>query len=179
VAAPASIGTALARRGCPVRLVTEAAHGPTREPAALGQEELLDRLATVGPSSVPGLTAAVARVRNGGATDGPLVCLLGAVGADDVGELARARPAGASGIAVLTDLAGWGVAARDRRLPGGTGRRLPNAQELTRQRVEAARVLQAAGWQVATARAHSSIELVWQELGRSPSGSPAADEMPA
>jgi uncharacterized protein (DUF58 family) len=161
VEAAASIGTALARRGAVLRVVTDSGDlGPATGRAGLGPEELLDRLAGVTASREPGLATAVEQACRV-AGDGPLICLLGAVGADDVVELVRARSGPVTDVAVLVDTGSWAEAGATR------GRRAVSAAsraELARQRDEAADLLRAAGWQVALAPAGVSVADVWREL---------------
>jgi hypothetical protein len=94
------------------------------------------------------------------AGDGPVVCLLGAVGADDVVDLVRARSGPGTDLAVLTDIASWADAApvRNRRASAAS------RAELVRQQNEAAALLRSAGWSVALAGADRSVEQVWAEL---------------
>jgi uncharacterized protein (DUF58 family) len=161
VEAAASIGTALARRGAVLRVVTDSGElAPPIGRVALGPEELLDQLAGVTASREPGLAAAVDQACRV-AGDGPLICLLGAVGADDVVELVRARSGPVTDLAVLVDTGSWAEAGatRGRRAVSATSR-----AELTRQRDEAADLLRAAGWQVAVASAGASVADVWRDL---------------
>ena len=161
VEAAASIGTLLARRGAVVRVVTEAGElRPAVGRGGLGPEELLDQLAGVRPTRISGLgTGADLVCRAAG--EGPVVCLLGAVGADDVADLVRGRSGPSPDLAVLVDLGSWADVAlpRGRRSLSGTAR-----SELARQREDAASLLRAAGWRVAVARADQSVEQVWAEL---------------
>jgi uncharacterized protein (DUF58 family) len=170
VEAAASIGVALAGRGAELRVVTAAGELP---PAAgrggLGADELLDRLAAVGPTRAAGLSGAVAlacRV----AGNGPLVCLLGAVGPDDVADLVHARPGPVADMAVLLDISGWADAApaRGRRTGPGAAR-----DALIAQREQAAAMLSGAGWRVTTAAAGQDVAEVWAALGGVPLGAPA------
>jgi len=170
VEAAASIGTALARRGSVLRVVTDAGElAPATGRVGLGPQELLDLLAGVTPSHEPGLIGAVEQACRV-AGDGPLICLLGAVGADDVVELVRARSGPVTDLAVLVDTGSWAEsgATRGRRAVGATSR-----AELAAQRDEAADLLRAAGWQVAVAPAGVSVADVWRELS-SPTASPVA-----
>jgi uncharacterized protein (DUF58 family) len=161
VEAAASIGTALARRGATIRVVTDAgALNPTGN-GGPAPDELLEELAGLRPSRLPGLEVGIeAACRAAG--EGPVVCLLGAVGADDVVELVRARSGPARDMAVLIDVASWAEAASGRR----RGISAASRAELARQQEEAAGLLRAAGWAVAMARADSTVEDVWTELGR-------------
>jgi uncharacterized protein (DUF58 family) len=161
VEAAASIGTALLRRGSVVRVVTDQGDLTAADRIGVGPEELLDRLALLSPTRTTGLGTAVERVARI-AGDGPVVCLLGAVGADDVADLVRVRSGPSTDAAVLTDVASWADAGAVRSRRGiGTASR----DELTRQRDEAARLLRAAGWRVAVAGAGTRVEDVWLSLG--------------
>jgi uncharacterized protein (DUF58 family) len=169
VEAAASMGTVLGRRGAALRVVTDAGEltaGGAR--AALGSEDLLDALAGVRPSKVSGLSTGV-ELLGRAAGDGPVLCLLGAVGTDDVAELVRARSGPGTDLAVLVDIGSWADAGllRGRRAPSATAR-----AELVRQRDEATRLLRAAGWQVVVARADRSVEEVWRELTGAPAVTP-------
>ena len=161
IEAAASIGAALGRRGATLRVVTEAgalAAAGTR--GGLDPEQLLDALAGVRPSKVSVLNTGVELLREA-AGDGPVVCLLGAVGADDVADLVRSRSGPSTDFAVLVDIGSWADAGllRGRRTPSAAAR-----AELDRQRDDAAALLRAAGWHVAVARADSPLEQVWAEL---------------
>jgi uncharacterized protein (DUF58 family) len=168
VEAAASIGTAMARRGAVLRTVTDtgellATSGPGRP----GSEDLLDLLAGVRASRAAGLATGVEQLCRA-AGDGPVICLLGAVGPDDVGRLVRARSGPTTDLVILADLASWVHAG------GRTGRRSLSAASisaLTRAREDAATLLRSAGWRVAVARADRSVAQVWAELG-APAPSP-------
>ncbi|MCF6737609.1 DUF58 domain-containing protein [Blastococcus sp. KM273129] len=165
VEAAASIGVDLARRGARLRVVASGDDpGPASGGAALGAEELLDRLAVLGVSRARDLSDVVP-VACRAAGDGPLVCLLGAVGPDDVAELARLRQGPVPGLAVLLDVASWGEPGRGRR--GATGTAL---DALAAQRDQAAAVLAGAGWRVTTAAAGQDVGEVWAALTGAPAG---------
>ncbi|MGY2077889.1 MULTISPECIES: DUF58 domain-containing protein [unclassified Blastococcus] len=168
VEAAASIGVALARRGARLRVVTSTGElTPDPGAAALGAEELLDRLAVVGASRVGDLSdAASAACRAAG--DGPLICLLGAVGPDDVADLVRLRQGPVPGLAVLLDVATWGEPGRGRR--SATGAAL---DALSTQRDQAVAALAAAGWRVTTASAGQDVGEAWAALTGTPVGAPA------
>ncbi|WP_448613140.1 DUF58 domain-containing protein [Modestobacter sp. URMC 112] len=164
VEAAASIGTHLLQRGAGLRVVTDTGDlGGSGSRGGLDAGELLDRLAELTPSRVAGLDLAVEALRRA-AVDGPVVCLLGLVGPDDVAALVRARSGPGTDVAVLADPDGWldGGAGRGRR-PVSAGMR---AELVTRQ-ADAARLLQAAGWQVTTVRPGQPVEQVWAQLGSS------------
>ncbi|RFU22582.1 DUF58 domain-containing protein [Geodermatophilus marinus] len=172
VEAAAGIGTALLRRGATLRVVTDAGELP-RTPGhpGLGEEELLDRLAGLGPSRLPGLGPG-AELLGRAAGDGPVVALLGAVGPDEAAELARVRSGPGTDAAVLTDLGSWAaVSGRGRRGGGGAA-----GDELSRQVTAAADLLRAAGWRVAVAGARVPLAAVWAQLG--PAAAPVPQGVP-
>jgi uncharacterized protein (DUF58 family) len=173
VEAAASIGTAMARRGAVLRTVTDVGElVPTSGRGRLSADDLLDRLATVGPSRVSSLDHGVEQLCRA-AGDGPVVCLLGAVGPDDVVDLIRARSGPTTDLAILADLASWAGAGT------GRGRRnlsTASRETLDRQREDAAKLLRAAGWRVTTARADLSVAQVWTSLG---GPAATADALPA
>jgi uncharacterized protein (DUF58 family) len=162
VEATASIGTALAGRGAVLRALTDA--GELAPPSGHGQlsaEDLLDRLAGVGPSRVASLAVGFEQLGRA-AGDGPVICLLGAVGPDDVTALIRSRSGPTVDAAVLADIESWAEQGLTR------GRRDLTAASrgvLARQREDAATLLREAGWRVAIARADRTVADVWAELG--------------
>jgi uncharacterized protein (DUF58 family) len=161
VEAAASIGTTLARRGAVLRALTDAADlGPSSGRGQLSPEDLLDRLATLGPSRVPDLGGGVERLCRA-AGDGPVICLLGAVGPDDVAGLVRSRSGPTRDAAILTDIASWAGTAT----PGGRrGMAAASRDALARQRDDAVALLRGAGWRVAVAQADRTVADVWAEL---------------
>ena len=175
IEAAASIGRTLADRGAVLRAVTDEGElVPTSGRGRLSPDDLLDRLALVVPSRVPGLRAGVEHVCRA-AGDGPVVCLLGAVGPDDVVDLIRGRSGPTSNAAILLDIGSWVDAGLPRARRGnGTA-----AQVLAVQRDDAAALLRAAGWRVAVARADRAVAEVWSDLGGPAAGpSPAASTGP-
>ncbi|MDQ1531896.1 MAG: hypothetical protein QOE37_2001, partial [Microbacteriaceae bacterium] len=90
------------------------------------------------------------------------VCLLGAVGPDDVVDLIRGRSGPTTDSAVLMDLGSWvdAGAAGPRRGLSATVR-----TALDDDREAAAALLTAAGWRVAIGRADRAVSHVWQSLG--------------
>lgn len=169
VEATASIGTALARRGAVLRAITDAGELlPTSGHGRLSPDDLLDRLAGVGPSRVSSLATGVEQLCRA-AGDGPVICLLGAIGPDDVTDLIRRRAGPTTDLAVLVDIESWADA-----LQAGSRRGLSGAARgaLVQQRQDAATLLRAAGWRVSAARADRSVADVWAELGI-PAGSAA------
>jgi uncharacterized protein (DUF58 family) len=161
IEAAASIGSALGRRGATLRVVTDS--GELAVPGGrggLGAGELVDALAGLRPSKVSSLAPGL-ELLGRAAGDGPVICLLGAVGPEEVAELVRARSGPGTDLAVLSDLGSWADAGllRGRRAPSAAAR-----AELARQRDEAAALLRASGWQVAVARADTTVADVWTEL---------------
>ncbi len=170
VEAAASIAVALGRRGTEMRVVTE--HGElagagrmAAGPLGAAPEELLDRLAVLTPSSRTDLAPGIAVLRRI-AGDGQVVCLLGALGPDDVAALVRARPGLSAGLAVLLDLGSFVPAVRGHRSGASAA-----GTALTDQREESAALLRAAGWRVVVGRAGEPVEQVWAAL----TGRPAAE----
>ena len=162
VEAAASIGSELARRGAVLRAVTDTGElVPTSGHGRLSAEDLLDRLAGVGPSRMSGLGVGVEQLCRA-AGEGPVVCLLGAVGPDDVVDLIRGRSGPTTDLAVLTDIESWADTGPGR---GRRGLSAASRGALSGQREDAARLLRAAGWRVAVARADLSVGEVWAELG--------------
>jgi uncharacterized protein (DUF58 family) len=152
----------MARRGAALRTVTDGGElAPAAGRASLGADDLLDRLAGVLPSRVATLTTGVEQLCRA-AGDGAVICLLGAVGPDDVVDLIRARSGPHTDLAVLVNLESWADTglARGRRALSAASR-----GELARQRNDAAALLRAAGWRVAIARADQSVADVWTALG--------------
>jgi uncharacterized protein (DUF58 family) len=162
VEAAASIGTELARRGAVLRAITDVGElVPASGHGRLSPEDLLDRLAGLGPSRVSGLGVGVEQLCRA-AGDGPVICLLGAVGPDDVADLIRSRSGPTTDLAVLTDIESWvdPAPARARRAFSSAARAV-----LATQREEAAALLRAAGWRVAVARADRTVAEIWAALG--------------
>ncbi len=172
IEAAASIGSLLTQRGAELRTVTDAGElTPASGRGRLTSGDLLDRLATVGPSRVTSLSTGIDLLRRA-AGDGPVLCLLGAVGPDDVVDLARGRSGPTTDLAVLADIGSWADvgSGRARRSLSAAAR-----ATLDRQREDAADLLRAAGWRVAVARADQSVAQVWAALGGS--DSPPAPEV--
>jgi len=162
IEAAASIGTTLAERGAVLRAVTDTEELlPTSGRGRLSAEDLLDRLAGVTASRAPSLRAGVEHVCRA-AGEGPAICLLGAVGPDDVVELIRGRSGPSSSSAILLDIESWADAGLPRSRRGATA---AAKGVLAGQRDAAAALLRAAGWRVAVAGADRSVAEVWAELG--------------
>jgi uncharacterized protein (DUF58 family) len=163
IEAAASIGTTLAQRGAVLRTVTDAGElVPAPGRGGLSSDSLLDRLATVGPSRSAGLAAGIEQLCRA-AGEGPVVCLLGAVGPDDLTGLIRGRSGPSRDAAILADIESWADSGQAR---GRRGIHAASREVLSRQRDEAVALLRAAGWRVAVARADRSVADVWAELGQ-------------
>jgi uncharacterized protein (DUF58 family) len=160
IEAAASVGTELARRGAVLRAVTDTGElVPASGYGRLTPEDLLDRLAGVSPSRTASLDAGIEQLCRA-AGDGPVICLLGAVGPDDVVELARRRSGPTQDLAVFADIESWAPAGPARRAASAAARGV-----LTAQRNDAAALLRRAGWRVAVATAGRSVADVWGALG--------------
>ena len=169
IEAAASIGTTLAQRGAVLRAITDTGElTPASGRGRLSAEDLLDRLAGVGPSRVSGLRAGVDQLCRA-AGDGPVICLLGAVGPDDVVDLIRGRSGPAGNAAILLDVESWAEAGLPRPRRGTTA---SARGVLGAQRADAVTLLRSAGWRVAVASADRSIAEVWSALG-DPAASPS------
>jgi uncharacterized protein (DUF58 family) len=174
VEAAASIGSSLAGRGSVLRVISDSGElRPAGGRGGLTPDELLERLAIVRPSRVTGLATAIEQLARA-AGEGPVVCLLGAVGAEEVVELVRARSGPVTDAAILADIGAWADAGL------GRGRRALTAgarSQLDAQRDEVLALLRSAGWQVAVARPDATIEQVWAELSRGGSPVPAGSSL--
>jgi uncharacterized protein (DUF58 family) len=171
IEAAASIGSTLAQRGAVLRTITDAGEiAPPFGRGGLSPEAMLDGLATIGPSRVAELARGVELLCRA-AGEGPVVCLLGAVGPDDVAGLVRSRSGPTRDAAILADIESWADAGllRGRRALSSAARGV-----LATQREEAAGLLRAAGWRVAVARADRAVADVWAELGEPAYASTAA-----
>jgi uncharacterized protein (DUF58 family) len=150
VAAAGSIGCHLARSGYALRLVTDTGETLTAPIGSGFTDLLLDRLATIHPSSgatlAPGL--AVLRQSTG---EGLVVAVLGLGAAAETDTLARAARPGAAGIGVLLDAASWGG---------------PRGETVSTDFSAAALRLHRAGWRVLPASAGSSLAQSWPAAGR-------------
>lgn len=163
VEAAASIGTHLLRRGAGLRVVADTGDlSGLGARGGLGAEELLDRLAELSPSRVPGMDLAVDALRRS-TVDGPAICLLGLIGPEDATALIRARSGPGTDLAVLMDAAAWLDAGATRaRRPLSAGART----ELFQRQDAAVQLFRAAGWQVLTARPDQTVAQVWDQSGR-------------
>lgn len=160
VEAAASIGDHLLGRGADLRVLTDLGE---LGGGALDRAGLAERLAGVTASRGSDLDPGLQALRRG-ADQGPLVCLLGAVGAAELAALVRARSGPGSDVAVLVDVPAW----HDAMVRGPGGRRpalAPSVRaELEQQHERAAATLTAAGWRVVTAGPHDAVETVWARL---------------
>jgi hypothetical protein len=135
----------------------------------LTPEDLLDRLAGVEPSRVASLDSGIEQLCRA-AGDGPVLCLLGAVGPDDVVELARRRSGPTQDLAVLADIESWAPSGHGGRHGASAAARAV----LSAQRKDAVALLRRAGWRVAVATADRSVADVWAALGAFTASSPGS-----
>lgn len=144
VSAVASVGVALLRSGCSLRLLGDT--GVELVPASVPMTEgtLLEALACVTPSPRRMLDGAIEQLRRTG-VDGLLVAVLGALEAEDTDQLARLRHGSGTCIAVLVDTPTW------------TGSPPTAAHDA------AARVLRQAGWRVLSISHGTTLASVWPE----------------
>ncbi len=159
VSAAASMVAHLCALRYAVRLI--AGEGPSPAPAssvAGGVEtEVLERLAVVEQGGSQPLTA-IAATLHASAHEGVVAAVLGDLAEADVTALCTALPQQTAGVAVLLDLPRWST------VPPAV------AHELDENRRRAAQALRGAGWLVAEAGPHQSVQQVW----RSAVGGPGA-----
>ncbi|MHB8340715.1 MAG: DUF58 domain-containing protein [Mycobacteriales bacterium] len=161
VSAAASVGVQAARRGFGVRLVTASGRDIGADSPALAEVTLLDELAVAALHPVSSLARAVALLR-GESAPGQLVAVLGSVDVSEARLVARLAGRGRGLVALLVDAASW----------TGTS---PAGKEAAEQALQTSRaLLGVAGWRVLVARPGDDLALVWEELARHRTGSPAA-----
>ena len=137
-----------ARQRYGVRVLTDATATIWTGPHSGESGALLDQLAVVRTGEADSLPAALRTLRRTGG-DGLLIALLGEVGEDEAGALARVAQAGSPGLAILLRTTDWAD------LPTGT------ASTLDERRRRAGRSLQSAGWLLAEAGPRDGISEVW------------------
>jgi uncharacterized protein (DUF58 family) len=147
VSAAASIGVHLAREEMDTEFVTDM--GKAVAPGSF-EDVLLDTLAVIRPSRNASLSAGLAQLP--GDTSGLFIVIAGRLTAGQARELATARRASGPAMALLLAVSTW---TADR--PG-----MVTSSETD----EAARVLTAAGWRVATVTADMPLSVAWDVLNR-------------
>jgi uncharacterized protein (DUF58 family) len=145
ISAGASIGVHLARDGIDGDFVTDA--GPVTAQGSF-EDALLDSLAVIGPSRVANLAPGLAHIPRG--NGGLLIAVMGQMSADEARQLAAARHAAGSAMALLLAVSTWSAQRPGDRLAGETD--------------EAAGILTAAGWRVATVTADMPLTAAWEVL---------------
>jgi uncharacterized protein (DUF58 family) len=148
VSAAASIGVHLAREEMDTEFVTDA--GPVTSPGSF-EDVLLDTLAVIRPSRNSSLGAGLAHLPSD--TSGLFIVVAGHLSAGEARQLATARRASGPAMALLLAASTW---AAER--PGTA---------VTGETEEAARILTAAGWRVATVTADTPLNVAWDMLNRS------------
>ena len=164
VEAAASIGTDAARGGarCSARSPTPASSS-ARRPAAAGSapDDLLDRLAGLGPSRAPAWASGSSSCAAPPATARSSACSARSARRRRRPVRARSGPTTGPGGPAPTSAA-WADPAPARA--AGRCRRASRGA-LSAQREDAAALLRAAGWRVAVARADTTVAEVWAALG--------------
>jgi uncharacterized protein (DUF58 family) len=145
ISAGASIGVHLARDGIDGDFITDA--GPVTTHGSF-EDALLDSLAVIGPSRVDTLAPGLAHIPRG--NGGLLIAVMGQMSADEARQLAAARHAAGSAMALLLAVSTWSAQRPGDRLVGETD--------------EAAGILTAAGWRVATVTADMPLTAAWEVL---------------
>ena len=147
VSAAASIGVHLAREEMDTEFVTDA--GEVTAPGSF-EDVLLDTLAVIRPSRNTTLGPGLAQLPAD--TSGLFIVVAGHLTSGQARELATARRASGPAMALLLAVSTW---AAER--PGTAA---------TAETDEAARVLTAAGWRVATVTADMPLTVAWDILNR-------------
>jgi uncharacterized protein (DUF58 family) len=155
VSAAASSALHLLHSGYTVHLATGAGGAPI---PADSEDAILDSLAVLKAVHAGALQFAPRGSDDG--ADSLIIAVLGAMGATDATDLARARPSTASTVAFLLDVDTWsGVAASRQPYGAAAGQR------------QAAAILEAAGWQVVIASSGDSFPVLWRAASRHPAAS--------
>jgi uncharacterized protein (DUF58 family) len=155
VSAVASIGVALLRSGCSLKLLGDT--GLELVPAAVPLTEgtLLEALASVTPSPRRMLEGAVDQLRRTG-VDGLLVAVLGALEPEDVEQLARLRHGSGTCVAVLVNTPTW---------TGSPTTAAHLTSNHTSNHAGAVQLLKEAGWRVLSISHGTTLASVWPEAG--------------
>jgi len=157
VSAAASIGVHLAREEMDTEFVTDM--GKVVAPGSF-EDVLLDTLAVIRPSRNASLSSGLAQLPVD--SSGLFIVIAGHLTAGQARELVAARRASGPAMALLLAVSTWAADRPDLAVPGETD--------------EAARVLTAAGWRVATVPADMPLTVAWDVLNRThlARGGPAA-----
>jgi uncharacterized protein (DUF58 family) len=147
VSAAASIGVHLAREEMDTEFVTDA--GTVTAPGSF-EDVLLDTLAVIRPSRNTSLGPGLARLPAD--TSGLFIVVAGHLTGSQARELATARRASGPAMALLLAVSTW---AAERPGTAATG-----------ETDEASRILNAAGWRVATVTADMPLTVAWDMLSR-------------
>ena len=149
ISAGASIGVHLAREGIDGEFVTEA--GPATAHGTF-EDALLDALAVIRPSRLGTLAPGLAQIPR--SNSGLLIAVMGQMSADEARQLAAARRAAGPAMALLLAVSTWSA-----QRPG---------DEISGETDDAASVLTAAGWRVATVTAGMPLTAAWEVLHHPP-----------
>jgi len=147
VSAAASIGVHLAREEMDTEFVTDM--GKAVAPGSF-EDVLLDTLAVIRPSRNASLSSGLAQLPAD--ASGLFIVIAGSLTAGQARELATARHASGPAMALLLAVSTWTTGRPGLAASGETD--------------EAARVLTAAGWRVATVTADMPLSVAWDVLNR-------------
>jgi uncharacterized protein (DUF58 family) len=147
VSAAASIGVHLAREEMDTEFITDA--GRVVAPGSF-EDVLLDTLAVIGPSRNTSLNPGLAQLPAD--ASGLFIAIAGQLSAAQARQLAAARRASGPAMALLLAVSTWTTERPGASAPGETD--------------EAARILTAAGWRVATVTADMPLNVAWDVLNR-------------
>ena len=164
VSAAASIGVHLAREEIDGEFVTDT--GAVKTPGSF-EDGLLDTLAVIRPSHNATLAAGLAQLPKD--NSGLLIAIAGHMSGEQARQLATARRTSGPAMALLLAISTWTTDRPTARAAGETD--------------EAAGILMAAGWRVATVTADTPLSVAWEVLNRfhpaRPQHAPAAAGPPA
>jgi uncharacterized protein (DUF58 family) len=147
VSAAASIGVHLAREEMDIEFVTDA--GKVTAPGSF-EDVLLDTLAVIRPSRNTSLSPGVAQLPSD--TSGLFIVVAGHLTGGQARQLATSRRASGPAMVLLLAVSTWAAERPGAAAAGETE--------------EAARILTAAGWRVATVTADMPLSVAWDMLNR-------------
>jgi uncharacterized protein (DUF58 family) len=176
VSAAASIGTHLAQEGLAGELITDT--GPITAPGMF-EDVLLNSLAVIQLSRSQQLTSGIGALRR---SSGLVVAVTGRLTAGAARQLAASRRDAGPAIAVLLDVATWASPPPAPRpgavpRPGASQAAAAGRPSLT-ETDQAAAILRAAGWRVATLDASTPLAIAWQQLALFSAGTPSSPAAP-
>jgi uncharacterized protein (DUF58 family) len=150
VSAAASSAIHLLHNGYTVHLTTGNGAGSVLTDT---EDAVLDTLAVLKP--VHSVALSLSQAAADDSADSLIIALLGTLSGTDAADLARAKPATASGVAFVMDTQTWAGVSQIATPPGWESDQRHNAA-----------ILEAGGWQVVTARAGDRFSDLWRAASR-------------